>query len=71
LEYGGTLGVPALFHHTLCGELLKLSSTAGAKRVLTEHADKAFRVPLPEALLDIDTIEDYRYLRELSTNGRA
>ncbi|MGL4555380.1 MAG: nucleotidyltransferase family protein [Gemmataceae bacterium] len=59
-EYGGTLGVPALFARRLFPALLALGDEEGAKRVLGEAA--AARVPFPEAGVDIDTPEDYRNL---------
>lgn len=66
-EYGGTLGVPALFHQTYFERLNGLAGPSGAKQLLMEHAQEALRLASPEALLDIDTIEDYRYLQEYSS----
>ncbi len=61
-EYGGTLGVPALFGRALFPELAALSGTEGAKRVLLRHAAEAARVPFPGGLLDIDSPDDLEKL---------
>jgi molybdenum cofactor cytidylyltransferase len=66
-EYGGTLGVPALFDQTYFGRLCGLVGPWGAKQLLMEHAHEALRLASPDALLDIDTREDYRYLQEHSS----
>ena len=58
-EYGGTLGVPALFARAHFAELAGLSGTAGAKQVIQAHASDVRRVPFPDGAVDIDTWEDY------------
>ena len=57
-QYGGTVGVPALFSRALFGELRALEGDEGAKRVLQGHLDVIARVPFEPASLDIDTSED-------------
>lgn len=57
-EYAGTLGVPAVFSRDLFSELLALSRTEGAKRVIARHAAQAARISFPNGAWDIDTPED-------------
>ena len=62
-EYGGTVGVPALFTAEFFAELTALPGDTGAKGLLLRHAARIARVPFPEAALDIDTPEDYQRFR--------
>ncbi len=57
-EYGGTVGVPALFDKALFGELRELTGDAGAKRVIEAHRSGTVTVPFPGGAVDIDTAED-------------
>lgn len=57
-EYGGTVGVPALFDRLLFGELRALEGDQGAKRVLQRHLAETVRVPFQGGELDVDTPED-------------
>ena len=57
-EYGGTVGVPALFGRALFGELRTLVGDAGAKQILQRHPAETVRVPFEGGALDIDTPED-------------
>ncbi|MGA7933931.1 MAG: nucleotidyltransferase family protein [Kovacikia sp.] len=66
-EYAGTLGVPALFHHTLFAELTALSGDIGARKVIQQYAQHTLRVSYPEAAFDIDTPTEY--CRMLQVNG--
>lgn len=61
-EYGGSVGVPALFERERFPELLALSGDRGAKQVLLRHASEVVRVPWPAGALDIDDPEDYAAL---------
>ncbi len=61
--YGGTVGVPALFVRALFSELLALPDEAGAKQIISRHAADVVRVPFPEGLTDIDTLDDYARLK--------
>jgi len=58
--YEQTYGVPACFMRSLFAELLDLHGDAGAKRVIHRDQRRVTTVPFPEALIDIDTLEDYR-----------
>ena len=62
-EYGGTLGVPALFGREYFSELSTMSGAAGAKRLIAAHASEVVPVPFPQGLTDIDTAEDYQQLQ--------
>ncbi len=62
-EYGGTVGVPALFDRSLFGELRALEGDQGAKRILQHHLAETVRVPFEAGAFDVDTPEDARKLR--------
>jgi xanthine dehydrogenase accessory factor len=66
-EYGGTLGVPALFGREYFAELAALSGAAGAKQIIAAHASDVGRVPFPQGTADIDTPEDYVALQSSRT----
>ncbi len=57
-EYGGTLGVPALFTHRLFPRLLALNGDKGARILIQDPALRVMPFPLPEAAIDIDTPDD-------------
>jgi molybdenum cofactor cytidylyltransferase len=61
-EYGGTLGVPALFGREYFAGLAALSGAAGAKQFIAAHASEVMRVRFPQGATDVDTPEDYRQL---------
>ncbi len=61
-EYGGTLGVPALFGPALFGALALLTGDEGARRVIKNYAGPMTRVPFPEGVYDIDTPLDVQAL---------
>jgi molybdenum cofactor cytidylyltransferase len=62
-EYGGTLGVPALFGRRHFAELAALDGTEGAKRVIAAHTSEVGRMAFPQGARDIDTPEDYVQLQ--------
>lgn len=62
-EYGGIVGVPALFEREYFAELSALSGAAGAKQIIAAHASEVVRVPFPKGITDIDTPEDYWQLQ--------
>lgn len=61
-EYGGTLGVPALFDRSLFPELLALGGAEGARQVIRRHCALAAAIPFPGGEIDIDTADDYARL---------
>lgn len=63
--YANTIGVPALFSHTLFDRLLKLQHQGGAKQLLKIHSDPQFNLDLPQAAIDLDTPQDYQNLLDL------
>ncbi len=62
-EYGGTMGVPALFGREYFAELAALSGATGAKQIIAAHASEVVRVPFPKGITDVDTPEDYLQLQ--------
>lgn len=56
-EYGGTLGVPALFARSLFPELVKLKGDQGAKSVIQKHTTDAIAIPFPDGIFDIDELQ--------------
>ncbi len=61
-EYGGVLGVPALFDRSLFPKLLRLQGSCGARRLIETHSDEVVGVPFPHGAIDIDTPHDYESL---------
>ena len=57
-EYGGILGIPALFGEHLFPQLLTLTGDKGARSMLYNLALRVTPFPLPEGAFDIDTAED-------------
>ena len=64
-EYGGRLGVPALFTREYFGELLGLSGDEGARRVLARHAARVRAISFPGGVVDVDTPADAAALARL------
>jgi molybdenum cofactor cytidylyltransferase len=65
--YGGGIGVPAILPRRLWRRAARLTGDTGARKLL-EAERRLVRVAIPEAELDIDTIED---LCELQNVGAA
>ena len=66
-EYGGALGVPALFARSMFPALLALDGAEGARQVIHTHREKAVGIPFPDGSLDLDTPADYAPFSEQST----
>ncbi|MGE0115698.1 MAG: NTP transferase domain-containing protein [Steroidobacteraceae bacterium] len=62
--YSGQLGVPAIFPRWCFSELLQLRGDQGAKAVINRHASRLVHVPMPNAALDLDTLEDVAAMQE-------
>jgi molybdenum cofactor cytidylyltransferase len=60
-SYQGREGVPAVFPRALFAKLMALEGDAGAKVLLQSVQDKV-TVAMPEAAVDIDTLEDLKQL---------
>ncbi len=58
-EYGGTLGVPALFKRKVFTALSELPPSVGARHLLRQPDLDVEPFPLPEAAFDVDTPADY------------
>jgi molybdenum cofactor cytidylyltransferase len=57
-QYGGRLGVPAIFPRSAFSALLQLRGDRGAQGWLRANAARVTSVPMPRAAIDIDTPED-------------
>lgn len=62
--YSGQLGVPAIFPRWCFNELLELRGDQGAKAVINRNASRLAHVPMPNAALDLDTLEDVAAMQE-------
>jgi len=58
-RYGGSSGVPAVFSHSLFGEILRLADDQGAKKIIAMHPEQTHYLDFKEGAIDIDTQEDY------------
>lgn len=56
--YGGQPGVPAIFPRRLFAELASLRGERGAKPMLRRECAANTRQAMPEAAIDIDTVDD-------------
>ena len=65
-KYEETIGVPALFSSRLFNELINLKQNEGAKKLIKKYLKNTISVSIPEAAIDIDTIEDYEKLKQFS-----
>jgi xanthine/CO dehydrogenase XdhC/CoxF family maturation factor/CTP:molybdopterin cytidylyltransferase MocA len=70
-EYGGVLGVPALFAREHFAELVGLRGAVGARQVIAAHAPDVVRAPFPEGAIDLDTPEDYSGFSCLMGEGQS
>ncbi len=64
-QYGGTLGVPALFSRAVFPELMALDGDSGAKQVIQRHAASVWPVPCPQGAVDLDTPENHEAVRSM------
>ena len=60
-SYEGREGVPAVFPPALFADLMTLDADAGAKALLHSLQNK-IKVDMPEAAVDIDTLDDLKRL---------
>lgn len=63
-QYGGGVGVPAIFPRWCFRELHELRGDRGAQLLLQRHLDRLVRLPMPSAELDIDRPEDLLSLEQ-------
>jgi len=57
-QYGGGVGVPAIFPRWSFRDLSDLRGDRGAQALLVRYQDRLTRLPMPSAELDIDRPED-------------
>lgn len=62
--YAGHVGVPAIFPHAYFAELAALRGDRGARAILERNRDRLVRVPMPSAVIDLDTPEDLATLSD-------
>jgi molybdenum cofactor cytidylyltransferase len=60
--YADSMGTPVLFGSCYFEQLLSLSGSEGAKKLLLQHQGDLARVNFPAGHIDIDTSEDLRKL---------
>ena len=61
-QYGGTVGIPALFDRRFFPELLSLKGDLGARRIIKTHSNEVQAIAFPGAAVDINTRSDYEAL---------
>jgi len=61
-QYHGSFGVPALFPAEFFEHLTALNGDRGAKPLLMKFEQLLLKILLPEAELDIDSVEDFQRL---------
>lgn len=62
-EYNGVAGVPALFSKEMFDALSQIEGDKGARELIRNSANAAETVPMPEAAVGIDTLNDYHRLK--------
>jgi molybdenum cofactor cytidylyltransferase len=62
-EYGGTLGTPCCFGRAKFADLLQLSDSQGAKRLLVAQPENVTHIPWPAGEVDLDRPEDWQPFR--------
>jgi molybdenum cofactor cytidylyltransferase len=60
--YADNVGTPVLFNRNYFEELVALSGSEGAKKLLKQHLDDLATVAFPDGDIDIDTVEDAKKL---------
>ena len=61
--YKSNVGVPAILPRQLWSKAKKLSGDTGARELLRDSATPVSKVPMPEAIFDIDTQKDVENLK--------
>jgi molybdenum cofactor cytidylyltransferase len=63
-SYANTLGVPALFDHSLFDALLRLPDDSGAKTLIAARPDDVGSIAFEEGAVDVDTSQDFERLKQ-------
>lgn len=58
-SYADSVGTPVLFEQPFFDALLQLEGSAGAKKLVQQHAGDVALLPFPQGAIDIDTQADY------------
>jgi molybdenum cofactor cytidylyltransferase len=58
-RYSDQLGTPVLFPRAYFDQLLQLDGKGGAKNLLKKYRERVLPIDLPEAVLDLDTPQDF------------
>ena len=61
-QYGGGWGVPAIFPRSSFPALLALRGEHGARALLLDPVGRRIGVPMPNAAIDVDTVQELRVL---------
>lgn len=61
-EYGGTIGVPALFTSDIFDELSRLDGDKGARQIIRTNPERVRQVAIENAAFDVDTPDDVRQI---------
>lgn len=61
-KYVGGVGAPVIFPRQYFSQLKQLTGDKGAKKILLQHSEHVISIDIPEAALDIDTVEEYNQL---------
>ncbi len=64
-KYGTTFGTPVLFDKRFFSELMELTGDVGAKSLVLKYMNEAAFVPFTKGEIDIDTLEDYKKLKDV------
>jgi molybdenum cofactor cytidylyltransferase len=59
-EYGGRLGVPAIFSSRLFSELLRIEGDRGAREVIARHPAETQALSWPDGAFDLDSPEQLK-----------
>lgn len=65
-NYGTATGPPVLFPKKYFNLLIELGGDSGAKSVLSQLKDHVIYFDFPEGAIDLDTIEDYQNLKDIT-----
>lgn len=60
------LGMPAIFHRSMLGELLALQGDAAPRTMIADQIEFTVPVDFPMALINLDTPADYEKVMEIS-----
>jgi molybdenum cofactor cytidylyltransferase len=69
--YANSVGTPVLFSSPYFEQLLALSGSEGAKKLLRQHPDDLITVDFPDGDIDIDTAKDVERLLRKNTHMKT